>query len=250
MPPRKYSGPLQPGKKSAYVKGTRKRAPKKSTVKSVARLNYRTPLTYTFCRETIPETIPFHEIAAGTNFPAMGYLNFDNLQFNQLVEATTEFGSLFARYKVDKIVTTLTPMFSQAIAITNESSYNNSGNLRITKVNTKWFNEEFTIQSDADDQLKALAQIQAKSIRSYATTRNLTLVTKYPRIVSKGVVDASNTELEVNKPMPWLNIANQSDVPLKHNSLIFAERIDGGGIDNKWKYRVVHKIYFRCAQVG
>ena len=58
--PRKYAGPLQPGKRSAYVKGTREKIYKKTTSNStkankvLAKLNYRKPMVYAFVRE------PYH----------------------------------------------------------------------------------------------------------------------------------------------------------------------------------------------
>lgn len=249
MPPRKYAGPLMPGKKSAYVPGTRKN--KKTTKKKTNyKLSYRRPLTYSFVRETMPQTISFTLIPAGASFPAIGYMNFDNLQFNQLVSAVPEFGALFARYKVDRIETILTPMVNETVNTSTGWNPQLSSGLRITRVNTKWLNEPFNIQATSDAQLQQLAQIQAKTVRPYASHHSMKLITKFPRVSQRGVVDSTNTEIDVNKPMPWLNVQSQSDVPLKHNSLIFAEKTDGNDLDVNYKYRRVHKIYFRCAQVG
>ncbi len=254
--PRKYAGPLQPGKRSAYVKGTRKRSSKKKTSKTpktadkvLAKLNYRKPMVYAFVRETLPETRGFSTIDGGDSFAAIGYLNFDNLQFNQLVQSTAEFGSLFARYKVDKIETILTPMYQETIGSANTGIVNSVG-LRITRVNTKWLNEPFEIQNTADEQLAVLAQLQAKTVRPYASKYSMKIITTHPRVSKRGVLDSTNTEIDTNQPMPWLNIKNQSDVPLKHNSIIFAERVDASAISSDWQYRVVHKVYFRCSQVG
>lgn len=254
MPPRKYAGPLQPGKRSAYVKGTRRRSTKKTTTstksnKVLARLNYRKPMVYAFVRETLPLTIGFSTISAGSSFPTIGYLNFDNLQFNQLVQSTTEFGALFARYKVDKIETILTPMYQETTGNANTGVVNSVG-LKITRLNTKYLNEPFAIQANADDQLAELAQIQAKTVRSYASKYDMKIITTNPRVSQRGVVDSTNTEIDVNKPMPWLNIQSQADVPLKHNSILFAERVDGNSLSSDWQYRVVHRVYFRCSQVG
>ena len=207
--------------------------------KPLMKLNYRRPLTYSFVRETMPDTIPFTLISASGGFPAIGYLNFDNLQFNQLVSAVAEFGALFARYKVDRIETILTPMFQEQIATNNNVGYSSSSGLRITKVNTKWLNEPFNIQANSQLQLGELAQIQSKTVRAYASRYSMKLITRFPHISERGVVDATNTEIDVNKPMPWLNIQSQADVPLKHNSLIFAERTDGGDLTVDWKYHRV-----------
>ena len=257
MPPiRKYSGPLQRHKKSAYVPGTRRNLRKRiygriyAKRKYYPKLNYRTLNTYAFCRETIPDTKQFTIIPAGTSNPAMGYMNFDNLQFNQLVQSVTEFGALFARYKIHKVVTILTPMYQEQIASNNNIGYSTSSGLRITRVNTKYLNQPFNIQATSDAQLAELAQIQAKTVRPYASHYSMKLITKWPKISQRGVVDSTNTEIDVAKPMPWLNIQSQADVPIGHNSLIFCERTDGGSLTVDYKYRVVHKVYFRCAQVG
>ncbi len=213
--------------------------------------SYKTMKQYSFVRETLPLTLPLSVIAAGTSFPAMGYLEFANLKFNNLVEATPEFGALFARYKVDKIETILTPMFQEVTAPTTGAfTPNNTASLRITRINTKYFNAPTNLGSISDDVLKELAQIQSKSVIPYASRKSLKLITHNPYIVKRGVVDSTNTEINTAQPAPWLSIGNQSDVPFKHNSIIFAERTDGQAVTTDWKYRVVHKIYFRCVQVG
>lgn len=211
--------------------------------------SYRAQNVYRFVRETIPQTLGFSLIPAGSSFPQMGYLDFDNLQFNQLVQAQAEFGALFARYKVDKIVTVLTPMIQQVVQ-PGATGISYTAALRITRVNTKWLNEDFEIQADADDQLAELAQLQGKSVSNYASPRSLTLTTVNPGMIQKSIVDSADELVETRVPSKWLNISSEANVPLKHNSLLFAERVDGGALDASWKYRVVHKIYFRCAQVG
>ena len=200
--------------------------------------------TYRFMREGMPQTLSFSIIPAGTSFPAMGYLDFKNLSFANLTQATAEFGALFARYKVDKIVTILTPLFTEVTA-------GEVGNaLRITRVNTKWLTGDFEIQSDSDDQLAQLSQLQAKSTTNYASNRNLILTTLNPGVVQDSVVDTNGDTIDTRAKCPWLNITEHSSVPLKHNSLIFAERTTGQDLTADWKYRVVHKVYFRVSQVG
>lgn len=213
--------------------------------------NYRANNLYRFCRETVPETKAFTLIDAGTNFPAIGYMNFDSLTFESLAKAKDEFGSLFARYKVDKIVTYLTPMFQETAATASGSfTPNNTAALRVTRINTKWLDDAWTPKSDSDDQLEELAQIQSKTVSNYASFKSLSLVTMNPGVSKKGVLDASGAELSTRGAMPWLNITAESEVPMKHNSLIIAERTDGKDLTTDWKYRVTHKVYFRCAQVG
>lgn len=256
MPVQPHPRPAAASKIQRVWRGyaARKRAAALAKLRNIPKrtlTSYRHVKTYSFVRETMPLTLSFNIISTGASFNAIGYLNFDNLQFNQLVSSTLDFGNLFARYKVDKIVTILTPMFQETSAPTTGAFLpGNSAALRITRLNTKFLNEPFAVAANADDQLRELAQIQSKTIRPYASNKSMMLVTKNPNVSERSVIDTTNTEIEVNKPMPWLNIANQSDVPLKHNSLIFAERTDGQALTTDWKYRVVHKIYFRCSQVG
>lgn len=230
--------------KKQYKKKTYYKKPYKK------KLNYRSLRYYHFVRETLPDTKGFSIIPTGGGFNAIGYLNFDNLQWNQLVNSTTEFGALFARYKVSKIVTILTPMYQETVASNNNVGYSTSVGLRITRISTKYLNAPFAVQSNAKLQLDELAQIQSKTVRPYSSSRSMMLVTKHPGVAMRGIVDSTNTEIDMVSPCPWLNCSNQSDVPLKHNSLIFAERTDGLPLTADWKYRVVHKIYFTCTQVG
>lgn len=255
MPPakRKYNATHATAKRA---KSTRRRASFRRGRISGARpmrslkTNYRANNVYRFSRETLPETRSFTIIPAGTSFAAMGYMKFDNLQFNQLVQSTADFGNLFARYKVDKIVTYLTPMVQETANVSTGWNPQLSPGLRITRINTKWLDESFAISADADDQLAVLAQFQSKTVSNYASHRTLKIETNNPGVASKGVLDATGAELDVRAPMPWLNASLEGNVPMKHNSLIFAERTDGTALDVNYKYRVVHKVYFRCAQVS
>lgn len=213
--------------------------------------NYRANNVYRFVRETMPQTLSFTLIPAGASFPSIGYLNFDNLQFNQLVQAQAEFGALFARYKVDKIVTILTPMVDSTYRpVAGVSGYPFTAALRITRVNTKWLNEPFAIQANSDLQLAELAQLQTKSVSNYASKKSLIMTTINPGVSKRGVVNSTGAEIDVRGPCPWLNITSDSDIPLQHNSMLFAERTDGGSLDDSFRYRVVHKVFFRTSQVG
>jgi len=225
----------------------RRRTGKARPMRSL-KTNYRSQNVYRFCRETLPEATTFSIIptAAGTATPAMGYLTFENLQFGQLAKPA-EFEGLFARYKVDKIQTTLIPMFDNMPANPNVAS---SVNLEITRVNSKWISGAFPIQTISSlKQMEALAQFQAKSKSLYASRRPLVITTMNPGVAEKTVIDSTGTEIQTRGPMPWLPLA-QHTVPLKHNSVLFASRVDGTDMDVSWKYRVTHKIWFRCAQVG
>ena len=212
--------------------------------------NYRAINEYRYMRETLPQTVSFTIIPAG-NFPAMGYMSFENLQFNQLPNYN-EFVNLYARYKVDKIVTTLVPMFQQVVS-NNTQALTFSQQLELTRVNTKWLSGDFPISANSDAQLVELAQLQGKSKSLYASKRPLKIVTMNPGVEARGVVDAANNEIDSRKPMPWLSLGgpNQAiDIPLKHNALLFAARVGGDDVTSDWKFRVTHQIFFRCSQVG
>lgn len=196
-------------------------------------------------RETLPQTATFTIIPA-QNYGAMGYMSFENLQFGQL-PASNDFTQLFARYKVDKIVTTLTPLYEVATQV------NHSSQLEITRVNTKWMVGDFPISANADLQLTELAQLQAKSKSLYTGRKPLTLVTNKPGVVGNSVVNSAGNEVDARRSSPWLALSGTHqaiDVPFKHNAIIFASRVDGASLDLSYKYRVTHKIYFRCSQVG
>lgn len=201
------------------------------------------------CVKTLPQTATFALIPQGAGtYPAMGYMNFNNLQMNQLPGIVDDMAKLFARYKVDKIVTKLTPMWqettSQAAVIVSAGP-----ELEITRVNTKFMIVDFPIQATAQAQLTELAQLQAKTVGKYSRKKPLMLTTINPGTSAKTVVDAGGVEIESRGASPWLSWGT-TNVPLKHNSIIFGRRIDGNPLDGTWKYSVTHKIYFRCSQVG
>lgn len=213
--------------------------------------SYKSMNVHRFVRETMPQTKSFSIIPGGTAFPAMGKLDFENLSFDLLVNGVTDFGNLFARYKVDKIETILTPLFAEVTETYGpNANYSLSPALRITRVNTKWFNGPTSFGTTSDAVLTELAQIQSKTVTPYASRRSMKLITYNPGVYVKGVEDNTNTELTTRASAPWMNISTQNDVPLRHNSAIYAERTDGSALTDAWKYRVVHKVYFRCAQVG
>lgn len=216
------------------------------------KLNYRAINVYRFMRETLPQTTTFSLIAQGAgSIPQMGYMSFENLQLNQL-PGVSDFTGLFARYKVDKIITTLIPMVQEVIS-DGATTIAASQQLEITRVNTKYMNNDFPISATAEDQLKELAQIQSKSKSLYSRRRRLTLTTINPGVVGNSVVNSSGNEVDARRSSPWLSLGGTNpatNVPFKHNAIIFGARIDGNALSADWKYRVTHKIFFRCSQVG
>lgn len=217
--------------------------------KSKLKLSYKSLNVYTFMRETMPSTATFSLIAAA-NYGAIGYMSFENLQFNQL-PGFSDFQNLFARYKVDKIITTLVPMFQQVIQ--EEVATATSPQLEITRVNTKYMNTDFPIYGNADLQLEELAQIQSKSKSLYSAKRRLVLTTINPGVVGNTVKNSAGNEVDARRSSPWLSLSGTNasvNVPFKHNAIIFGARVDGQSLTADWKYRVTHKLYFRCSQVG
>lgn len=210
------------------------------------KLNYKSINTYRFMRETLPTTSSFTIIPAGPSFSAMGYMSFENLQFGQL-PGSADFQNLYARYKVDKIVTCLAPLYDTTTQV------NHQAQLEITRVNTKWMIGDFPILANTDLQLTELAQLQSKSKSLYAHKNCLYVTTLFPGVVGNSVVNSAGNEVDARRSAPWLSLSGPHqaiDVPFKHNAIIFAMRVDGGAMDATYKYRITHKIFFRCSQVG
>ena len=251
MPLKRHTRRRYPGKKAPTKRrATRPRRTSAARPMRALRTGYGGINVYRFVRETLPSTATFTLIAAA-NYGAIGYMSFENLQFNQL-PGNSDFYNLFARYKVDKIVTTLTPMFDTVTADAG-GSITYSPQLEITKVNTKWMNGDFPIAANADLQLQELAQLQTKTQTLYASRKPLTLVTMNPGVEGRSVVDSAGNEVDARRTCPWLALSGPHqaiDVPFKHNSVIFAARVDGQSLTTAWKFRVTHKVYFRCSQVG
>ena len=250
---KKGVGPKRAGKAMLYNarKNARNTIPR--PISSIG--GYRNVSVYRFCRETVPNIVTFNLIPQGTgSYPPIGYMSFENLQFNQLPGAIDDYSNLFARYKVDMIITELIPMFQDVNLGANWTTPPaGSPQLEITKVNTKYMNGDFPIAATAQQQLSELAQLQAKSKRLYTAKRSIKLITKNPGINARSVVDSSGNEVDARRSSPWLSLSgpNQAiNVPFKHNAVIFAAPIDGAALTDAWKYRVTHKLYFRCSQVG
>jgi len=241
-------------KRTKYSRpGIRRRRMSRARPMRSLKTNYRALNVYRFVRETLPQTATFQLITQGAgSYPAMGYMNFDNLQMNQLPGIGDDMSNLFARYKVDKIVTKLTPLWEEQVVqqgIVAGPGLTEGPQLEITRVNTKFMIVDFPIQATAQAQLTELAQLQAKSVGKYSRKKPLLLTTMNPGTTASTVVDAGGTEVESRGASPWLSWGT-TNVPLKHNSILFARRIDGGPLTAEWKYSVTHQIFFRCSQVG
>lgn len=240
----KSVGPKRAFRKMLYNARRKTRGIGRARPMKSMRTNYRSLNVYRFCRETIPTTGSFTMIAAGPGFPQMGYMSFENLQFNQL-PGNSDFLNLFARYKLDMIETTLIPLYQITTQV------NHQAQLEITKVNTKYLNGDFPIAANADLQLAELAQLQCKSKTLYAQDKPIKLITKNPGVLARFVVDSVGNEVDARNSCPWLALnADSTKIPFKHNAIIFGARVDGQGLTTDWKYRITHKLYFRCSQVG
>ena len=244
----------------ARARGLRRARPMRALY---AKQAYRKLNQYRFCRETLPKTTKMSIIPAegtGENrIPAMGYLQFSTVTPEDLANFTSEFGPLFAKFKVDKIVTTLTPITEGAYAGThdavqpnNADAWNQSPQCIVTRVNGKYLNEPMDIKANARLQLTELAQIQAKTKSKMLSHKSVYLVTVNPGIrdvINPDVEDPADREI-VKGPNRWLNITGQSGTHYCHNDTVFVERVDGDDVTTDFKYRVTHKFYFRTAFVG
>lgn len=255
MPPKRTGRRHYPGKKAVVAKRGRQTRRRTSRARPMRALktNYRAMNVYRFVRETLPQTVTFELIEQGAgSYPVMGYMNFDNLQMNQLPGITDDMSKLFARYKVDKIVTKLTPLWEEQVVqqgIVAGAGLTDGPQLEITRVNTKYMIVDFPIQTTAQAQLTELAQLQAKTVGKYSRKTPLTLITMNPGTKASTVVSATGAEVASRAASPWLSWGT-TNIPLKHNSIIFGRRIDGGPLTAEWKYSVTHQIFFRCSQVG
>ena len=240
-PKRKRYGPSRPPSR-------RRRITRARPMRSL-KTNYRALNVYRFVRETLPQTVTFNLIPQGPgSYPAMGYMSFENLQMNQLPGISADMNNLFARYKVDKIVTKLTPLWEE-VAVGFAGAPAATPELEVTRVNTKYMIGDFPIKPTTVEMLTELAQLQAKSVSKYSSKKSLYITTLNPGTKNKTVVDASGTEVDSRGASPWLSWGT-TNVPLKHNSVIFARKVDGTELTDAWKYTMTHKIYFRCSQVG
>ena len=199
-------------------------------------LGYRRPAQFMFHRETLPSTQSLDILAASGNQPAMGYLQF-RLNMDSLAN-TTDFSNLFANYRVTCIVTTLTPLFSGALAPPQQDSVNFddsqqfSGQCIVTRVHGKYLNEPFEVAANGLAQREELAQIQAKTTTKMYKPRDIKLVTKYPATYNVVQADPedSATQSVVRGKSRWLSWQNDRDMEFAHNDTIFVERVDGGSL--------------------
>lgn len=221
-------------------------------------LGYRRPAQFMFHRETLPSTKSLDILAASGNQPAMGYLQF-RLNMDSLFN-TSDFSNLFANFRVTCIVTTLTPLFdgspftrgSEANAAISDTWQSYSGQCIVTRVHGKYLNEPFQISTNALTQREELSQIQAKTKTKMYKPRDIKLVTKYPATYNVVQADPTQpaTQSVVRGKSRWLSWQDDRDMEFAHNDTVFVEKVDGRDLTTDYKFRVVHKVYFKCSYVG
>jgi len=215
-------------------------------------LGYRKPAQFYFHRETLPELTAVTIIPAAGGQPAIGYMQFNTLNMDELVN-TSDFSNLFANFRVSCIVTTLTPLWDSANIDTDTgTTVRASPQCIVTRVNGKYLNDPFTVSANSQAQLQELAQIQAKTKTRMLKPRDIKLVTKYPATynVVQADPDDDTTRSVIRGKSRWLSWQNDRDMEFAHNDTVFVERIDGNSITTDYRFRVTHKVYFKCSYVG
>ena len=208
----------------------------------------------------MPETKELDIIEASGGHPSIGHLQFKDIKAQDLVNFKPEFGAVFAKYKINKIVTILTPMFgyntSQPIppigGVTFDQAQGYSGQCLVTRIHGKYFNKPFDFGGYTAVTLREkLAQIQSKTCSKLYRPKATYLTTNNPGNYENVVKDPSTGLVTVVRSSnKWLNITDQSDLEFAHADALTVERLDGLDITDDWKYRVTHKIYFECSIVG
>ncbi len=249
------------GTKKRSKAGTKRatKSTRKTTVNKSLSTSYRgTPNTYSFIRETRPTYVDVGTIGNGVTLiegtgtiPNIARFDFGGFEINQ-VPAWTDFSSLFANYKIDRIDTFLIPMWQS----TDNPNGVGSGplqlpNLMITRVNTKFLPGGLASQATAEAQRDQLAQIVKKSRSLYGSRKWLKVSTTNPRVQTLVEDGAGGTNI-VAKNTPWLPTVDASDQQYVMNDSFFVDTLNGEDIDGPeiYMYRMYHRVHFRCSFVG
>lgn len=212
------------------------------------------PNQYRFVRETVPETLDLGQggttsgitlVASSGTGQNIARFDAPFLSFNDMVN-TSDFDNLYANFKIDKIETHFIPMWHL------EASPNLD--VMITRVNTKYLVNGFPVRTSSEAYVQELAQLQMKSRSRYTAKRGLVLTTWNPRVFMKiKTSNADGTDVETTTTMdqPWLSLTTQAGVEFSHNDVFFAQALNGENLTpGTYKYRIYHKIFFRCSYVG
>jgi len=227
-------------------------------------LGYRGPPNqYRFIRETRPITVDIGDAAStgvtlipGTGaIPNTSVYEFGNFSVDQL-PGFTEFAALFAQYKVDKIETIMIPQWSETIQPAIQplvGPWLGSGsvpNLMLTRINVKYLTNGYTLPSTAEANRDKLAQVMKKSRSLYGSKKWLKVNTWHP-MVDMEIEDGVGGQNAVQTPQPWLPTATAADQRFQMNDLFFADRLDGTDFAvGLYRYRMYHRVHFRCGFVG
>lgn len=221
------------------------------------------PNQYRFIRETRPVTIDIGDatstgvtLIAGTGaIPNTSVYEFGNFSVDQL-PGFPEMAALFAQYKVDKIETVLIPQWTQNVqaAITPlTGGWAGTGavpNLVLTRINVKYLTNGYTLPTTAEANRDKLAQVMKKTRSLYGSKKWLKVNTWKPK-VDMEIDDGVGGVNAVQTAQPWLPCATAADQRFQMNDLIFADRLDGTDFAvGIYRYRMYHRVHFRCGFVG
>lgn len=227
------------------------------------RTSYRgTPNQYRFVRETTPVTIdlgttsaiagaPTVTVIAGTGaIPSTSMVHFGAFTIADLTNFVAEFHPLFANYKVDSITTYMIPQWTQSAQLySSPATAVNLSDLLITRVNTKFLAAGYTAPATAEASRLKLSQIMMKKRSQYASRKWLKVHTTSPD-VPKEIPDGAAGVNATQQRAPWLPIASATNQQFIMNDTFFADTLNGVDVPvGIFKYRVYHKVNFRCAYV-
>lgn len=216
------------------------------------------PNQYRFIRETRPDVVDMGVNGSGiTLIPGTGaipntsVLNLANFQINQLAGGFAEFGNLFANYKIDKIETILIPQWQNTVNPDGAGSGTTQiPNLMITRINSKFLVNGYTLPGTAEANRDKLAQVQKKTRSLYGNRKWLRLITNHP-LVFQDINDGAGGVNLTTKAQPWLPTATAADQEFSMNDIIFADTLSGIDLPTGvYKYRFYHRVHFRCSFVG
>lgn len=266
----KYRGVTIPRGTTAKQMRARTRRPRRRRVgsarpKRALSVGYKGPPNqYRYVRETRPTVIdlgdgatPGVTLVAGTGaIPNISIFEFPNFSIDQLAGGFTQFNALYANYRIDKIETILIPMWSsmtqQPVNPLNGAwtGTATTPNLMMTRVNTKFLSGGYTVPATAELNRDQLAQIQKKTRSLYGNKKWLSINTTNPR-VEIDINDGSGGTNTMSAPMPWLSCETAADQEYQMNDILFADRLDGTDfVAGIHKYRMYHRIHFRCSFAG
>ncbi len=206
------------------------------------------PNQYRFKREEITSVIDLRSYA--TFGGTVSVLDLDNFKMNLLTNFVTDFGPLFASYKLDKLQFVLKPMWQISAMDVQGTGAVNQPELTVTRINTKYLTSPLNLGATDAAIRASLAQLQMKTETSYSGRRNLYLSTNYPRLYSK-IEDLTTATADTTIPGRWLSIQNSSDIEFALNQVVVFQKRDQSALQGGvYQYQMKAIAHFRCSQVG